>query len=111
MGEKGKEFSSWNESSSVLLEVLEQCQPPTDNDLCHKCHQKKVVIRCIECAYKRLCYLCDNELHTLFPFHDREAYANRYMKPISPTITIDSDGKLVDVGMWLAGWQADRQTD
>lgn len=65
------------------------------------CDDVAVVIRCHECrSLSYLCALCDQEVHTAHPLHDREYWNEKFFTFIIPTQSPDSvTGNLSDVGM------------
>ena len=44
------------------------------------------------CPKKFFCPSCDQDVHSLLPFHDRDGYVNGFFQAIPPTVTIDESG-------------------
>ena len=67
------------------------------------CDDVEIVIRCHECqSLSYLCALCDQEVHTAHPLHDREYWNGEFFTYIQSTQSPDSvTGNISDVGMYL----------
>lgn len=69
---------------------------------CMKCAERTAVVRCYDChTFSRLCGHCDQLIHEIHPFHDRDGSNGSFFKPIPPTVSLDSEGKWVSVGMYM----------
>lgn len=67
-----------------------------------KCLKETAVLRCYECSFtKYLCGSCDQNLHEVFSFHDRDAIFNGHYQPIPPTSSKNSSGEWVTIGRQL----------
>lgn len=70
---------------------------------CMKCGKDPAVICCLDChLHTRLCGLCDQSVHNFHPFHDCDAVKSGFPSPIPPTVSTDSDGEWIFVGVAAA---------
>ena len=94
---------SWADSRAALYETLLKASfAVKDANKCMKCFKETAVLRCNECSStKYLCGSCDQNLHEVFPFHDRDAIVNGHYQPIPPTLSKNSSGEWVTIGMWF----------
>ena len=92
---------SWADSRSALCETLLKTSfAVRDAAKCMKCLKETAVLRCHECSStKYLCGSCDQNLHGVFPFHDRDAIVNGHYQPIPPTLSRNSSGEWVTIGV------------
>ena len=92
---------SWADSRTALCETLLKARfAVRDAANCMKCLKETAVLRCHECpSTKYLCGSCDKNLHEVFPFHDRDAIVNEHYQPIPPTLSMNSSGEWVTIGM------------
>ena len=91
---------SWAESRACLWETILKANFAVKEDtLCMKCFEEPAVIRCNECfTAKYLCGYCDQKVHELLPFHDRDAVVKGHYEPIPPTLSRNCSGEWVTVG-------------
>lgn len=55
-------------------------------------------IRCLRCSPAAvLCRACDEQLHEIFPLHDRQVWSGSHFEAIPPTITIDDSMQAVTI--------------
>lgn len=67
---------------------------------CMKCSEHVAVVRCYDChIHTRLCGHCDQLIHEMQPFHDRDGLTGGFWKPIPPIVSLDCDGQWISVGM------------
>ena len=92
---------SWVDSPSALCETVLKTRFAVRNEAkCMKCLKETAVQRCHECSStKYLCGSCDQNLHGVFPFHDRDAIVNGHYQPIPPTLLKNSSGEWVTIGV------------
>ena len=57
-------------------------------DKCNQCSENCPPILCESCGY--LCVDCDKSVHSDSPFHDRLAFINGMVQPISPTTILEN---------------------
>ena len=93
---------SWAESRASLYETLLKVNLAVKEETkCMKCLEEPAVLRCNECSgTKYLCGSCDQNLHELLPFHDRDAVINGHYQPIPPTLSKNSSGEWITIGMY-----------
>ena len=61
---------------------------------CSFCGGNDANVRCHQCGLSfYLCNMCDERVHSLNPFHDREMWNGRYFEVISPMETCDGNRK------------------
>lgn len=67
---------------------------------CMKYRKDPAVIHCLDChLHTRLCGLCNQSVHNFHPFHDCDAVKSGFPSPIPPTVSTDSDGEWIFVGV------------
>lgn len=84
--------TNWDNIRKLLLEAVLSCEGLPSPNHCHMCLEGKVRIRCHDCPKKFFCPSCDQDVHSLLPFHDRDGYVNGFFQAIPPTVTIDESG-------------------
>ena len=84
--------TNWDNIRKLLLEAVLSCEGLPSPNPCHMCLEGKVRIRCHDCPKKFFCPSCDQDVHSLLPFHDRDGYVNEFFQAIPPTVTIDESG-------------------
>lgn len=84
--------TNWDNIRKLLLEAVLSCEGLPLPNRCHMCLEGKVCIRCHDCPKKFFCPSCDQDVHSLLPFHDRDGYVNGFFQAILPTVTIDESG-------------------
>lgn len=84
--------TNWDNIRKLLLEAVLSCEGLPSPNRCHMCLEGKVRIRCHDCSKKFFCPSCDQDVHSLLPFHDRDGYVNGFFQAIPPTVTIDESG-------------------
>ena len=65
--------SNWEASRKHLFEEMLKCFSHNVTK-CGVCSSESVMFRCTQCSYRNLCTLCDTEVHSLNPLHDREVF-------------------------------------
>ena len=92
--------TSWVESCACLWETILKANFAVKEDtLCMKCREEPAVIRCNECfTAKYLCGSCDQKVHELLPYHNRDAVVNGHYEPIPPTLSKNYSGEWVTIG-------------
>ena len=84
--------TNWDNIRKLLLEAVLSCEGLPSPNRCHMCLEGKACIRCHDCPKKFFCPSCDQDVHSLLPFHDRDGYVNGFFQAIPPTVTIDESG-------------------
>lgn len=77
------------DSQAALYETLLKASFAVKDAIkCMKCLEETAVLRCDECSSsKYLCGSCEQNLHEVFPFHDRDAVFDGHYQPIPPTLS------------------------
>ena len=97
-----KNKDSWESARPELFEAVVSKMAFKKHTLCDKCGLKEITIVCYDCHLgKHLCWLCDVKSHENFPFRDRLALVNGFLKAISPNIGVNSKGDLINIGKSL----------
>ena len=102
---------NWGQRTAILNENWESVRAllmnavvsgyALDETQCMKCLEHIAEVRCYDChTYTRLCGHCDQLVHEMQPFHDRDGSTGGFFKPIPPTVSLDSYGKWVLVGKY-----------
>jgi len=95
-------IDSWSNLRSEMFCTLLKSHFALLKIQCTVCGCNPAVIRCQECANKHLCSKCDNDIHQLMPFHDRDCVINGHYEAISSNLSLDSTcNNLITVGMYL----------
>ncbi|KAK2561879.1 hypothetical protein P5673_015276 [Acropora cervicornis] len=93
---------SWAESRAGLYKTMLKTFAVKVGMACMQCLKEPAVIRCNECfTVTYLCGSCDQHLHELLPFHDRDAVVNECYQPIPPTLSKNSCGEWITIGRQL----------
>lgn len=103
---------NWGQRTAILNEIWESVRAllmnavvsgyAVDETRCMKCLEHIAEVRCYDChTYTRLCGHCDQLVHEMQPFHDRDGSTGGFFKPIPPTVSLDSNGKWVLVDRLL----------
>ena len=91
---------SWAESRAGLYKTMLKTFAVKVGMACMQCLKEPAVIRCNECfTVTYLCGSCDQHLHELLPFHDRDAVVNECYQPIPPTLSKNSCGEWITIGV------------
>ena len=94
--------SSWDNNRKLLLEALLNCESLPSPDHCGICLEGKTLIRCHDCPKKFFCSLCDGNVHSLLPFHNRDGFVGGFFQAIPPTVTIDENGVKQNIGKQIS---------
>ena len=97
---------NWGQRTAILNENWESVRAllmnavvsgyAVDETRCMKCLEHIAEVSCYDChTYTRLCGHCDQLVHKMQPFHDRDGSTSDFFKPIPPTVSLDSNGKWV----------------
>lgn len=100
---------SWSKRMENLNAKWESCRPGIFEavvsdasieqlKLCLQCRSNKAMIRCVDCKQcQYLCISCDESVHAISYWHNREVIYHGYLKPIPPKTSLSSCGKLATV--------------
>lgn len=94
-----KNKTSWVNARSKIFEavLLESSLP---SHACKKCKENAIAVVCHDCHdWKYLCSYCDVDIHCTLPFHDRSVIVDGCSRPVPPSISVDVNGDLVNIGM------------
>ena len=93
--------SNWDSARKLLMEAVLSCESLPSPEQCQACLSGNVLIRCHDCPKKFFCPSCDNKIHALLPFHNRDGYVNGFFEAIPPTVTVDENGYKKNIGKQL----------
>ena len=90
--------SSWDSSMKKLFEAVLAFKSLPSPNCCNFCFRGKVQVRCAESPVKFMRSSCDENVHKVLLFHNRDAYVNRHFHAIPPTVVIDEKGNTQTTG-------------
>ena len=62
------------------------------------CKKGQAWVRCHQCRLEEvMCLKCDEEKRSRNTFHDRDIYHEGFFKPVTSSVSLDSDGHLMSV--------------
>ena len=67
--------------------------------ICINCKERDATIKCTGCYDGRLCFVCDEIIHNIYPLHDRKAFIDGYLQPLSPLETLNEMGQIEPTGI------------
>lgn len=89
--------ANWEASRKHLFEQMLKYSAPKIQK-CSMCNSQNAIFRCLQCVnFIHICGSCDEKIHSLNPFHDREVVFNGFYQKIKPTVSVDTEGCLVTV--------------
>ena len=76
---------SWSGQREQLMEVVLECETPSSS-FCEVCCVAEPVLSCTDCKSWGycLCETCDDEVHSVQPFHNRKSFVAGFFKAFSP---------------------------
>ena len=87
-------IADWEAIRSNLWKALKTRE--TIDIVCNKCMEREAYIKCHECEHDSLCYVCDNDIHDIQPFHNRMVDGSNLL----PLQSFDSEEGITFQGLY-----------
>lgn len=88
----------WTHSRESIFDVVVS-QEGFPVEQCKFCEKRKPFVRCHQCGLSFYqCEICDEEIHSNNPFHDREVWNGNFFEAVSPMEKSDGQGNIINGG-------------